>query len=67
MIPLRSLACIETIRASEVPVTRFEHFQEALKFVRPSVNSELLKDYEHWNKRYGGYQFSPDELEGPEK
>ena len=42
MMPLRMLTSIESIRTSEVPVARLDHFMAALDLVRPSVNSNLL-------------------------
>jgi SpoVK/Ycf46/Vps4 family AAA+-type ATPase len=66
-VPLRALhSSIETIQSSEVPLIKFSHFVEALKLVRSSVNEKLLRGFEDWNRQYGSYQLSPDELEKEE-
>lgn len=60
MIPLREMSSIENVRQSEVPQSEFNHFEEAFKLVRPSVNRKILKSFEEFNEQYGSYQLTPD-------
>ena len=63
MIPLRECSSIEHLKNNEVPLTHLRHLQEAMSFVRPSVNQSLLRDFEKWNESYGSYQLTKNDLD----
>jgi hypothetical protein len=51
MIPLREIEFgdISKIQFHEVPSTKLKHFQEAIRFVRPTVNKKALCKFNEWN------------------
>ena len=44
---------LEAITASDIPPTGMNHFESALRKVRPSVASGDLEAHLQWNKLYG--------------
>jgi hypothetical protein len=63
MIPIRNVSDITEIAADALRPTNSKDFLQALKLVKATVSPSDLKQYMDWNKSYGSFDFSVEDLE----